>query len=94
MSETMAEMTAKRAQQVAIENAKKIVAKMREDIDAQVAIAAGLGKSEMVYFQPHMEYFVAERLWMGLRMDGFKVNHVSDPDPGHPCSRPYTTISW
>jgi len=25
---------------------------------------------------------------------GYKITDHSDPDPGHPCSRPYTTLSW
>jgi hypothetical protein len=25
---------------------------------------------------------------------GYKVTNHTDPDPGHPCSGPYTTLSW
>ena len=91
---TMAEMTAARAQKAAVESAKSIVEHMRPDIDKLIFQASSLGKSELTYFPPHMECLVAERLWMSLRMDGFKVNHVDNPDPGHPGSSPYTTISW
>lgn len=33
-------------------------------------------------------------LWSELTKKGFKVIHHDDPDPGHPCSSPYTTIDW
>jgi hypothetical protein len=35
-----------------------------------------------------------EAIWQKLREDGYAVNHFPDPDPGHPGSGPYTTISW
>lgn len=35
-----------------------------------------------------------EAIYSKLKDDGYKVVDHPDPDPGHPCSRPYTTISW
>ena len=35
-----------------------------------------------------------EALWATLTLEGWKVVHHPDPDPGHPGSCPYTTISW
>ena len=29
-----------------------------------------------------------------LRAEGYELEDHPDPDPGHPCSRPYTTLSW
>jgi hypothetical protein len=29
-----------------------------------------------------------------LRSMGYKVIYYPDPDPGHPCSRPYSEINW
>lgn len=29
-----------------------------------------------------------------LTRDGYKVVDLPDEDPGHPCSGPYTKISW
>ncbi len=35
-----------------------------------------------------------EALWLALQNEGYQVTHHTDPDPGHPCSGPYTTVSW
>ena len=50
---------------------------------------------------------VERALWLELQNLGYEVVHHTDPDPtylyfdnpvyqyrGHPCSRPYTTVSW
>ena len=37
---------------------------------------------------------VQEAVWRALTIEGFKVTHHPDPDPGHPGSGPYTTVSW
>jgi hypothetical protein len=29
-----------------------------------------------------------------FRRRGFKYTAYDDPDPGHPCSRPYSELSW
>lgn len=36
----------------------------------------------------------ANAIWLDFRSRGFAVTHHPDPDHGHPCSRPYTEISW
>lgn len=33
-------------------------------------------------------------LYLALQKEGYKIVHHPDPDPGHPCCAPYTTISW
>jgi len=35
-----------------------------------------------------------EALWLALQKEGWVVKHHPDPDPCHPASGPYTTISW
>lgn len=35
-----------------------------------------------------------EAIWHQLRLNGYKVTHHPDPDPGHPGSSPYDEISW
>ena len=35
-----------------------------------------------------------EALTARLRANGYKVVDHQDPDPGHPCSRAYTEVSW
>lgn len=37
---------------------------------------------------------VQEAVWRALTIEGYKVTHHPDPDPGHPGSGPYTTVSW
>ena len=37
---------------------------------------------------------IQEAVWKALSLEGFKVTHHPDPDPGHPCGGPYTTVSW
>lgn len=33
-------------------------------------------------------------LWQALRTLGYEVEHMPDPDPGHPASSPYDRIRW
>jgi len=33
-------------------------------------------------------------IFQKLTEEGYSVVQHPDPDPGHPCSAPYTTISW
>ncbi len=35
-----------------------------------------------------------EAAYDALVARGFDVEHHPDPDPGHPCSRSYTSVSW
>lgn len=35
-----------------------------------------------------------EAVYQQLVIDGYKVEHHPEPDHGHPCSAPYTTVSW
>ncbi len=37
---------------------------------------------------------VKEAVYRALRAEKYTVTRHPDADPGHPCSRPYTTISW
>lgn len=36
----------------------------------------------------------SKAVYDALRKDGYTVVDHPEPDPGHPCSRPYTTVSW
>ena len=36
----------------------------------------------------------SEAVKKALRDAGFTVEDKPDPDPGHPCSRAYTLVSW
>jgi hypothetical protein len=35
-----------------------------------------------------------EAVWRALVADGYKVEHLPDPDPGHYSSGSYTRITW
>jgi hypothetical protein len=35
-----------------------------------------------------------EAVEAALRLDGYTITNHPDPDPGHPCSGAYTTLSW
>ena len=37
---------------------------------------------------------VEDALKAHYRSNGYKVEDHPDPDPGHPASGPYTTLSW
>lgn len=37
---------------------------------------------------------VLEALWSALREQGYRVYDHPDPDPGHPCSKPYIEVQW
>lgn len=68
---------------------------VRKAIDEQIAKAATEGKTSIFHFGVGALGQTIERaLTRSLEDDGFKLRYVSDPDPGHPCSRPYTEISW
>lgn len=37
---------------------------------------------------------VQEAVWAALRLEGFKVTHHPNPDPGSPTGVAYDTVSW
>ena len=68
---------------------------IRKEVDEQIAKAASEGKRSIYYFGSGALGKMLERALMrSLEEDGFAIKYVADPDPGHPCSRPYTEISW
>jgi hypothetical protein len=68
---------------------------IRKEVDEAIEKAAGEGKRSIYYFGAGALGKMLERALMrSLEDDGFALKYVTDPDPGHPCSRPYTEISW
>lgn len=68
-----------------------------DDVHAKIKAAAEAG--EFSVKDPHTGFIGAtpafERsVWIALISEGYNVQHFQDPDPGHPCSRPYTVVSW
>lgn len=67
----------------------------------KIAARAELGHSILAYPYNDLtgvnQYTSVEQqnaLEVKLRAYGYKVTHRPDPDPGHPCSRAYTEVSW
>lgn len=72
---------------------------LREYVDTRIAAAAQKGKSEVNHpFQGFKGGYPSEALqqalWASLRNDGYTVEHHPNPDPGHPCSSAYDSVSW
>ncbi|MBK8132634.1 MAG: hypothetical protein IPK48_07925 [Gammaproteobacteria bacterium] len=68
---------------------------VRKEVDDQIAKAASEGKRSIYYFGAGaLGEMLKRALMRSLEDDGFTLKYVADPDHGHPCSRPYTKISW
>lgn len=91
-------MNAEEAKKITMKNQKEYAAPILEIIHCAIKKAAENGRSEVM--NPHVHDAVKadshalEMAWAKLAFDGFTVKHMPDPDPGHPCSRPYTMVSW
>ena len=63
----------------------------------QILEAATRGRSSITDPQSRYPYPSGDEIdamYLQLKTEGYTVVHHPDPDPGDPCSRPYTTISW
>ena len=74
-----------------------------EHIECRVREAAGCGRRRIDHpfaeaarrpavGQPEAEVLAAVR--RAVEAEGYAWTSHPDPDPGHPCSRPYDSISW
>ena len=80
-----------------------IVDRYVSSIDSRIKSLAESGKSSMhspqlgiAKFGPMFHLTAAERKAVRLHYEskGFTWTEHADPDPGHPCSSSYTTLSW
>lgn len=77
-----------------------VIAPLLEHVKKRICDAAEAGKFEIAHPLHGWPVFKwpspqeQEALWTALIREGWKVVHHPDPDPGHPGSAPYTTISW
>lgn len=63
-------------------------------IEAKAAKGENSLTHPLVGFQSPLSEIEKEAIYDRLLEEGYKVKHHPDPDPGHPCSHPYTEISW
>lgn len=68
------------------------------DIHARIAAAAHKGDFSIMNpfhgLNPTPNFEQEKALKARLAADGYEWKDHPDPDRGHPCSRPYTTLSW
>lgn len=67
---------------------KKRLSKLSE-VYSRIEATASKGSSSVTL---HMSLSIEDTA--ELRANGYNINYDPDPDPGHPCSMPETTISW
>jgi hypothetical protein len=67
-------------------------------IHDHISMAAQRGESNItnpLYVgRKSVPFHLHEAVLDALRSEGFKIVDHPDPDPGHPASGPYTTLSW
>ena len=63
------------------------------NIQVNVEKAIKDGQFSINYFE-HIPIDYEQAVFTALRQLGYTVEHIPDPDPGHPCSRSYTRIKW
>jgi len=94
--------TAEEAKQLTLKALKgPVIRHFIEVLDAKILKLAGEGVNSV---DPHLylgsmrwvaptinEWEAIKNHYVGL---GFSWKDYPDPDPGHPCSHPYTLISW
>ena len=97
----MAHITPEDARKIAQSKLRgPVIAPLKEHVMQRICDAAEQGKFEIAYplhgypVQKWPSSAELEALWTALLLEGWKVGHHPDPDPGHPASAPYTTISW
>ncbi len=93
-------MNASEAKKITEKNLKDVIITPYLDIIyGKIKIAAEKGENQITHpfhgvriAYPSTE--AQEKIWIELMLQGYKVKHYDDPDPGHPASSPYTQISW
>lgn len=80
-------------------NVKAAILKYMPIIDEKIRQAAFQGRYEIHYAVEDLTIEgerekVIDAITAELRTRGYKVQYVASQDPGHPCDRPNTTVSW
>ena len=96
-------MTPEDARRIATSNLHgPVIEPLLKHVHKRIAEAANKGRFEITHPLQDLPTGVCkwpsveeqEALWLALQKEGWKVTHHPDPDPGHPASGPYTTVSW
>lgn len=100
----MDKFTAKDARKMSDDNLKgPVIEKYINHIDNRIKKAAKEGKTSIHnpqagsanegfdFYLGGDRFAAVERYYISI---GYVIKDHPDPDPGHPCSSPYTTLSW
>jgi len=75
-----------------------VIAPLLAHVKGRIKEAADKGQFQIAHplygYKKWPDHEQTEALWLALQKEGWKVVHHPDPDPGHPASGPYTTVSW
>ncbi len=92
-------LTAEEAAAMTVANVPDDYEAWAKCVDNQIRAATGKGERRIV--NPFQGYRMlgpsmstANRIRDELQKAGYRWTNHPDPDPGHPCSRPYVEISW
>lgn len=91
-------MNAGEARQLTKERTGQAIQPIMDHIYGKIRQAAESGMREITDLvsglRTSVSYEAQEAVYAELRKNGFVVTDHPSPDPGHPCSRPYTTVRW
>lgn len=92
-------MNAQQVKEIAQKNLKgPVIEPYVKQIEAKIKLAAEQGRFNIAHpFQevrPYPPFEAQDAIYDYFVTNGFKIKHHPDPDPGHPASSAYTTISW
>lgn len=80
-------MNAHEAREISDKN--KVIHSRIPHIQARIKAAADRGQYLIVLHES-----LSKDDMLSLKMMGYTVGYDPNPDPGHPCSGPETTITW
>lgn len=92
-------MNAQEARAMSIANLKwPIIAPLLEHVFKKIKQEASKGRTSLTDplsdLRCPVSFNEKEAVYNELRKQGYRVVDYPDPDPGHPCSSPYTNIEW
>lgn len=94
-----APISAQRARLIASQNLRgPVIQPLLDHVYQRIHEAASKGQTSIVHPLDGLRTVISQEqrdaVWDALRAQGYKVTHHPDPDPGHPASRLYDSVSW